>query len=186
MQACVIAISLTFFTALTSSVSASGGSITSLYVYPSNGETYGSVNLIVYQLTAVNTNTTVSVSIDGKPLILMNYQGQVNEVVNGDAVSRDWYVWQVTIPSISDPGKHTLQFFSHYYVWQETDQYWAEFNAHTEVESFKIASNPASSQSQTSSIPVVFTYLFAATVLSMIAALIALKKFRTRKPITPR
>ena len=201
MKACVIVISLTLLTTLTNLVSASGGSIASLYVYPSDGETYESVNQIVYQLTAVNTNTTVSVSIDGKPPILMNYQGETNEVVKGDTVARDWYVWQVTIPSIIDPGKHTLQFFSHYYVWQETDRYWAEFNASSDVKSFNIVSStpapshsPSSPSSMASSIPVpsqspssisvILAYVFAITVSSMLVTLVALAKFKTRKPIT--
>jgi hypothetical protein len=183
MQACVIVISLTLFATLTNFVSASGGSIANLYVYPNDGETYESVDQIVYQLTAVNTNTTVSVSVDGGPPILMNYQGEINEAVKGDAVARDWYVWQVTIPSINDPGKHTLQFFSHYYVWQETDQYWAEFNASSDVKSFNIVSSTAAPSQCPSSVSVILTYVFAATVLSMLAALLALAKFKTRKPV---
>ena len=201
MQVCVIVISLTLLTTSTSFVSASSGSIANLYIYPNEGGTYESVDQIVYQLTAVNTNTTVSVSIDGGPLIPMNYQGEINEAVKGDTVARDWYVWQVAIPSINGPGKHTLQFFSHYYVWQETDQYWAEFNASSDVKSFSIASStPASSQPSSSpsstassnadpsqfpsSVFIILTCTFAATVLSMFVALLALAKFKTRKPVT--
>jgi hypothetical protein len=171
---------------LINSVSASGGSIAGLYIYPGNGETYESVDQIVYQLTAVNTNTTISVSIDGRPPILMNYQGEINEVVNGDTVSRDWYVWHIPIPSINDPGKHTLQFFSHYYVWQETDQYWAEFNAHTDVKSFYIAFIAAPSRSPPSSTSAIPTYALPIAVLSMLVTLLALAKFKTQRPINAR
>ena len=99
--------------------------------YPDDGGTYEFIDHFLDQTTAVNTNTTVSVSIDGGPLIPMAYQGIKNEMVSDDSDARDWYTWQVTIPAITAPGRHTFQFFSHYYVWQDADQYWAEFDAYS-------------------------------------------------------
>ncbi len=125
----VVSILLTLFTASSNFVYASGGSIALANAYPREGCTYLAIDYFTYQLSAVNTNTTVLVSIDGGPLISMTFQGIRDEVVNGDTVARDWYTWQVTIPAITESDDHTLQFFSHYYVWQETDQYWAEFNS---------------------------------------------------------
>ncbi len=120
-------------------VSASEGSIAMANTYPENGGTYFVVDHFIYQVTAVNTNTTVSVSIDNGPLIPMAFQGIINEAVNGDTVTRDWYTWQVTIPAITNTGNYTFQFFSHYYVWQDKDQYWAEFNARSNTQSITIA-----------------------------------------------
>ena len=178
-QACTIIISLSLLATCCNFASASDGSIANLYVFPSDGGTYESVNQVVYQLTAVNTNTTVSVSIDGRPPTPMNYTGEVKEIVNGEDSSQDWYQWQITIPSISDPGKHTLQFFSHYYVWQETDQYWAEFNARSDIKSFNIVSAAASSQNPPESIPIVIMRMLASAALLIILILLALAKFRT-------
>ena len=111
--------------------------------YPDDGGTYEFVDHFVEQTTAVNTNTTVSVSIDGEPPIPMTYQGIKNEIVSGDTVARDWYTWNITVPAITAPGRHTFQFFRHYYVWQEADQYWAEFNSHSTVQSFNIGNSSA-------------------------------------------
>jgi hypothetical protein len=124
-------------------VSASSGSIAMANAYPEDKETYLVVNHFMYQTTAVNTNTTVSVSIDNGPPIPMAFQGIRNEIVNGDAAPRDWYTWQLTVPAITNPSKHTFQFFSHYYVWQDIDNYWAEFNAYSTSRLFTIA-NPFS------------------------------------------
>jgi hypothetical protein len=133
----VVSIFLTMFAA--NLVSASGGSIALANAYPEDGGTYLVVDHFMYQTTAVNTNTTVSVSIDDGPLIPMAFQSIKNEMVNGDTVACDWYTWQVTIPAITNPGRHIFQFFSHYYVWQDTDHYWAEFNARSTAQSFTIA-----------------------------------------------
>jgi hypothetical protein len=137
-------------------VSANGGSIAIANTYPEDGGTYLSVDNFTYQTTAVNTNTTVSVCIDNGILIPMSFQGIINEAVNGDTVARDWSTWQVTISAITNPGRHAFQFFSHYYVWQDTDQYWAEFNARSTNQSFIIAgafSTPPTSTRTTSSVP---------------------------------
>jgi hypothetical protein len=134
---------LTLFAVSSNLVYASGGSIAMANSYPQEGGTYLAVDHFIYQTTAVNTNTTVSVSVDNGPLITMAFQGVRNEVVNGDSVARDWYTWQVTIPSITDSGEHTFQFFSHYYVWQDTDHYWAELNARSTAHSFTVT-NPSS------------------------------------------
>jgi hypothetical protein len=135
----IITIFLTLSTISTNWVFASGGSIAMANYYPDDGGTYGFIDHFLEQTTAVNTNTTVSISIDGGQLIPMTYQGTRNEMVLGDTVARDWYTWQTTIPAITAPGRHTFQFFSHYYVWQDADQYWAEFNSYSEVQSFSIA-----------------------------------------------
>jgi hypothetical protein len=110
--------------------------------YPNDGETYGFIDHFLMQTTAVNTNTTVSVSIDGGPLIPMTYQGIINEKVPGDTAVRNWYTWQVAIPALTAPGRHTFQFFEHYYVWQDKDQYWADFNAYSTAKSFTITLTP--------------------------------------------
>ena len=137
----VLSISLIIFAASCGSVHASGGSIAIANIYPQEGGTYSSMDNFSYQLTAVNTNTTVSVSIAGGPLIPMIFQGINNEVGNGDTGSRDWYTWQVTVSTIKDSGTHTFQFFSHYYVWQDAGQYWSELNACSTIYSFTIKNN---------------------------------------------
>lgn len=137
----VISISLIILAASCGAVSASGGSIAMANIYPQDGVTYSSIENFSYQLTAVNTNTTVSVSIDGGPLVPMIFQGITSEVVNGDTVACDWYTWQVTVPAITNSGTHTFQFFSHYYVWQDAGQYWSELNACSNVYSFTIKNN---------------------------------------------
>jgi hypothetical protein len=149
----VVSIFLTLFSA--NLVSASDGSIAMVNAYPEDGGTYFLVDHFIYQITAVNTNTTVSVSIDNGPLIPMAFQGIINEVVNSDTVARDWYTWQITIPAITNPGRHTFQFFSHYYVLQDTDHYWAEFNACSTAQSFSIANStpPTSSPTTTRTVP---------------------------------
>ena len=149
----VVSIFLTLFSA--NLVSASGGSIAMANAYPEDGGTYFVVDHFIYQITSVNTNTTVSVSIDNGPLIPLAFQGIINEVVNGDTVARDWYTWQVTIPAIMNPGRHTFQFFSHYNVWQDIDHYWAEFNARSTVQSFSIVDStpPTSTPTTTRTVP---------------------------------
>lgn len=110
--------------------------------YPNDEGTYGFVDHFSMQTTEVNTNTTVSVSIDGGPLVPMAYEGIVNEIVPGDTTARNWYTWQIAIPALTAPCRHTFQFFYHYYVWQDKDQYWADFNAYSTVKSFTIALPP--------------------------------------------
>jgi hypothetical protein len=68
----------------------------------------------------------------------MAYQGIINEMITGDTAVRNWYTWQVTIPALATPGIHTFQFFEHYYVWQDEDQYWADFNSQSTIKSFTI------------------------------------------------
>jgi hypothetical protein len=126
----------------TSHVFAAGGSIARVNYYPQDQKTYDSVDYFLMQITAVNANTTVSVSIDGGTPIPLTYQGPKSATISGDTVPCDWYKWQTTVPAITTPGKHTFQFLNHYYVWQEPDKYWAEFNAYSDMHSFMIASNP--------------------------------------------
>src|SRR5208283_5958038 len=63
----------------------------------------------------------------------------------------------VTIPAITNPGRNTFQFFSHYYVWQDTDHYWAEFDLRSNVQSFTIAdpfsTPPTSTPTTTPTVP---------------------------------
>jgi hypothetical protein len=126
-------------TAATNIVHAGAGSIAMANSYPMNGATYDTVNSFIYQTTGVNTNTTVSVSIDGCKPITMSYQGIKNETAQNDSVSRNWFTWEATVAPITTAGKHSFQFFSNYYVWQEADQYWAEFNSYSEIKSFTIS-----------------------------------------------
>lgn len=141
-----IAIFLTLLAVSTSLSPANGATISMANYYPEEGETYEFIDHFIDQSTAVNTNTTVTVSIDGKPPIPMTYVGIRNEKVPGDTAARDWYTWQTTVPPITETGIHTFQFFRHYYVWQEVDQYWAEFNSYSNVHSFSIA-NPTATPS---------------------------------------
>lgn len=143
----ILLISLAFFTS-----AVSGTSIAMANYYPNDGETYESIDHFIDQATAVNTNTTVSVSIDGSALIPMTYQGLQNEIALGDTAARDWYTWQITVPAITAPGKHTFQFFRHYYVWQTADKYWAEFDSYSTVQSFTIG-NPSATPSPSPSPP---------------------------------
>ena len=123
--------------------------------YPVDGETYAFVDHFLEQITPVNTNTTISISIDDEPFVPMVYQGIRNEIVVGDTVSRDWHTWTLTVTAITKPGTHTFRFFKHYYVWQEADGYWAEFEVNSTVMSFTTAeSSPTPSQSPIST-PVV-------------------------------
>ena len=149
----MVSIFLCFSVMSTKLVSASGGSIAMANYYPTDGGTYGFVDHFLMQTTAVNTNTTVSVSIDGGPLIPMTYQGIVTEMVPGDTVVRDWYTWQAAIPALTAPGRHTFQFFYHYYVWQDQDQYWAGFNGYSTVQSFTITLPPPTASQSTRNSP---------------------------------
>jgi hypothetical protein len=135
----VFSVLLIYFALSTIVVFASGGPIAMVNYFPNDRGTYEFIDHFLEQTTAVNTNTTVSVSIDGGTLIPMTYQGIRNEMALCDTVARDWYTWQIAIPAITAPGKHTFQFFSHYYVWQEVDQYWAEFDSYSDLHSFTIA-----------------------------------------------
>jgi hypothetical protein len=176
----VVSIFLTLFATSTNPAFASGGSIAKLNYYPDDGGTYGLINYFLEQTTAVNTNTTVSVSIDGGPPIPMTYQGIRNETVPADTVTRDWYTWQITIPAITASGRHTFQFFSHYYVWQEADQYWAEFNAYSDVHTFTIVSplpTPSQPLPPTTENPV---YVFAAIIVSLVVAFLVVVPFVPR------
>ncbi len=154
----LISIFVTLFAA--NLVSASGGSIATANTYPEDGKTYSVVDHFAYQTSTINTNTTVSVCIDNGTLIPMSFQGLTNKTANDETIARDWYTWQITIPAITNPGRHTFQFFSHYYVWQETDQYWAEFNGCSINQSFIIAGT--SSTQTTPSVPE-FTVKFIGT-----------------------
>ena len=176
----VVSILLTIFAVSASLVSASGGSIAMANAYPEDGGTYLVVDHFMYQTTAVNTNTTVSVSIDDGPLIPVTFQSIRNEMVNGDTVARDWYTWQVTIPAITNPGRHTFQFFSHYYVWQNTDHYWAEFDALSTAQSFTIA-GPLSTPSQSPPPTTNPVYVIAALTTLPLVALLLLTSIVLRK-----
>lgn len=121
-------------------VSALEGSIAKVHYFPESETPYGSVNYFMMQTTAVNTNTTVSVSIDGEQPVPLAYQDVTHEAVAGDTSAFDWYTWQANVSDITAPGRHTVQFLSHYFVWQQADGYWAEFNAQSEVRSFLIGS----------------------------------------------
>jgi hypothetical protein len=176
----VVSIFLILFAVSTNCVFASGGSIAMANYYPDDGGTYEFINYFLEQTTAVNTNTTVSVSIDGGPPIPMTYQGIRNETVPGDTVTRDWYTWQITIPAITAPGRHTFQFFSHYYVWQDADQYWAEFNSYSNVHSFTIA-RPLPTPSQPPPPPTINpVYIFTAIAVSPVVAFLVLVTFVLR------
>ena len=175
----VVSTFLTLFIVSTNLVFAGGGSIALSNTYPGDEGTYGAIDHFLYQITAVNSNTTVSVSIDDGPQIPMGYQGIMNELVIGDTAARDWYTWQVTIPVITTLGTHTFQFFSHY-VWQDADHYWAEFNACSTVQSFTIAgtlSTPSQSPPPTKN-PV---YFIAALTGLPLAALLLLTSLVLRK-----
>ncbi len=161
--------------------SASAVSIAMANYYPDDGETYDFVDHFIEQTTAVNTNTTVSVSIDGEQPIPMLYQGIKNEIVPGDTVARDWYTWNITIPPITIPGTHTYQFFRHYYVWQEADQYWAEFNSQSTLQTFTIAGDHTSPSPPPSSETTNPLYIFTAIAASAITALVVLVAFTLRK-----
>jgi hypothetical protein len=176
----VVSVFLVLFVLSTSLFSASGASIAMANYYPDDGETYEFIDHFLEQTTAVNTNTTVSVSIDGGPLIPMTYQGIRNEIVPSDAVARDWYTWQITIPAITAPSRHTFQFFRHYYVWQEADQYWAEFNSYSNVQSFNIAdplATPSQSPPPATINPV---YIFTVITASATTAFLVLVTFTLR------
>jgi hypothetical protein len=147
--------------------------------YPEDGCTYEFVDRFLEQTTAVNTNTTVSVSIDGGPLIPLAFEGVRNEAVPPDSVVRNWYTWQATVPAITRPGNHTFQFFSHYYVWQDADKYWAEFNAQSEVKSFTIAGYLPSSQSQPAMANQIF--ILACVAASSVAVLWLIASLFPRK-----
>lgn len=175
-----IPIFLTLSAISTNWIFASGGSIAMANYYPDDGGTYGFIDHFLYQTTSVNTNTTVSISIDGGPLIPMRYQGMRNEIVPGDTVACDWYTWQITIPAITAPGRHTFQFFSHYYIWQDADQYWAEFNSYSNVQSFTIA-RPLPTPSQPPPPPMINpVYLFTAITVSSVVAFLVLVTFVLR------
>lgn len=176
-----VSVFLVLFALSTSLFSANGTSIAMANHYPDDGETYEAIDHFVEQTTAANTNTTVSVSIDEEPPIPMAYQGIKNEIVPGDTVARDWYTWNITIPAITIPGKHTFQFFRHYYVWQEADHYWAEFNSQSTVQSFNIAEHlatPSPTPPPTTMNP---AYIYAIIAASAITAFLVLATFTLRK-----
>ena len=175
-----VPIFLVLFTLSTSLFSASGASIAMANYYPGDGETYEFIDHFLEQTTAVNTNTTVAVSIDEGPPIPMPYQGIKNEIASGDTVARDWYMWQITIPAITAPGKHTFQFFRHYYVWQEADKYWAEFDSYSTVQSFNITDSSAT-PSQSPPPATMNTSYIAVITASATAALLVLVTFTLRK-----
>ena len=176
----VFSVLLIYFALSTSVVFASGGSIAMVNYFPNDRGTYESIDHFLEQTTAVNTNTTVSVSIDEGSLIPMTYQGIKNEMAPCDTVARDWYTWQIAISAITAPGKHTFQFFSHYYVWQEVDQYWAEFDSYSDLHSFTIACplpTPSQPPSRTTINPV---YMFTAITVSSVVAFLVLVTFVPR------
>jgi hypothetical protein len=175
--AMVIAVSISLYILSISAnlVFAGDGSIAMSNTYPEDGGTYGVVDHFSYQITAANSNTTVSIRIDDGPLIPMQYRGITNEVGTGDNVALDWYTWQVTIPAITAQGKHSFQFFSHYCVWQGADQCWAEFDSYSNVQSFTIAfssSTPSMSLPPTTTNPTEVIVILATLPLAAIVLLI--------------
>jgi hypothetical protein len=78
-------------------VLAASGSIARVDYYPQDQGTYESVNYFLMQIASVNTNTTVSVSIDGGLPIPITCQGLKSAIVPGDTVPYDWYTWQTTV-----------------------------------------------------------------------------------------
>jgi hypothetical protein len=167
---------------------ATGGSIAMETSFPNNEQTYTSIDRFIEQITAVNTNTTFSVSIDQQPPIPMTYQGTKNEIASGDSQIRGWHTWQATVPPITTPGNHTYQFFSHYYVWQGADQYWAEFNAYSNIHSFTIEDQPSNNTQLPQ--PTTNNNLFLLILVTVLAAplilLIAVvrQKYLTNSPHT--
>ncbi len=172
----VIFVFYSSFVASANLVSADGGSIAMVNTFPENGETYGIIDHFINQITAVNTNTTVSVSIDGGPLIPMAYEGIRSDAVSGDTNARDWYTWQAATPAITTSGRHTFQFFSHYYVWQEADHYWAEYNASSTLQSFTITGDSATPSQSPPPTPTATNqvYILAALAASPLAAILLL------------
>jgi len=177
----IVSVFLVLSALSTSLFSANGATIAMANYYPDDGGTYTFIDHFIEQTTAVNTNTTVSVSIDEEPPIPMTYQGIKNEIVPGDTVARDWYTWNITVPAITTPGKHTFQFFRHYYVWQEADQYWAEFNSYSTVQSFNIANSSATPSPTPPPTTMNPTYIFAIIAASAITAFLILATFTLRK-----
>ena len=179
--ATVVSIFLSLLSASASMVYASGGSIAMSNEYPEDGGTYETADHFLYQITAVNSNTTLSVRIDDEPPVPMQFKGILNEVGPGDSLDRDWYTWQATIPAITTPGKHSFQFFSHYYVWQDADHCWAEFNSYSNVQSFTIAGSlsiPSKSLTPKTTNP---TYFIAAFATLPLATILLLVLFLLRK-----
>ncbi len=189
----IIATFIVFFiftTALSANlVFADGGSIAAMRTYPADGATCAAVDHFTYQVTGVNTNTTVSASVDNGAPLPMVFQGVENQVANGDGGVCDWYTWQVNVTAMENPGRHTVQFFSHYYVWQPTDSYWAEFSASSAVQSFTIADSSSATSTSTptansaphsKSIPELQTW--AIPPFMILAVLFSIVFFRKRTP----
>jgi hypothetical protein len=129
---------------------ADSGEIVLMKTFPEKDGTYEVVDHFLYQITGVNTNATLSVSIDGEPAISMIYQPIEYETLKNGTAPQTWYTWQITIPLISVKGNHSFQFFSHYYVWQDVDNYWAEFNSYSTKEYFSIIGvSPTISETKT-------------------------------------
>jgi hypothetical protein len=150
-------------------VFASGGTIAAVNFYPVDGETYEFIDHFIYQTTAVNTNTTVSISLDDEPPIPLVCEGLRNEQILDDAATQAWYTWQLDVPAISTPGEHTFQVFSHYYVWQNEDEYWAEYNSYSTVKSFTIYDPLSNSSEETQPTDMTeFQIVFAIVVLSLV------------------
>jgi len=177
----IVSVFLVLSALSTSLFSANGATIAMANYYPDDGGTYEFVDHFLEQTTAVNTNTTVSISIDGEPPMPMAYQGIKNEIVPGDTVARDWYTWNITVPAITTPGKHTFQFFRHYYVWQEADQYWAEFNSHSTVQTFNIGNPSATPSPSPPPETMKPAYIYAVIAASAITAFLVLATFTLRK-----
>jgi len=162
--------------------SAGGGTIAATNNYPDDGGTYEFVDYFSEQTTAVNTNTTVLVSVDGGPLIPMTFKGVRKEIAPEDSVSRDWYTWETAVPAITRPGNHIFQFFSRYYVWQDADICWAEFNAQSSAKSFTINSNSPPSSHPPQPTETNQVHIFAGVAASSAALLLLIASFLPRKP----
>lgn len=157
-----------------------GSSIVASNYYPEDGKIYDFVDHFTWQVSAVNTNTTVSVSIDGKSPITMTYSGLRNKIMADDTLENDWFTWEIFIPAVNEPGNHTFQFFNHYYVWQQADQYWAEYDSYTNIKSFTIE-NPNSTHISDPKENFSLLQIAIIAILSVIVILLILINVKTKK-----
>ena len=184
----MIVIFLSLVVTMAKPAKAPGGSIALENTFPDDEAKYTSVSYFLDQITQVNTNTTVSISIDGEPPVPMIYEGIRTEKILGDSETRDWHTWRLTIPAITATGEHTFQFYRHYYVWQTADQYWAEYNASSSVHKFEIVSSEAEvSQPEYSSTPVIIAAVavLAAVLIALTFAYVLPKRHKTQGILSP-
>jgi hypothetical protein len=117
----------------------------------------------------------------------MTYKGVITQTTPNNTTERNWQTWQITIHPMITPGRHTYQLLSHYFVWQEADKYWAEFNAKTDIKSFTITlstttqQNAQSDSEQNSPPPesniwLIYSAIAAITIASILETLILLPR----------